>query len=229
MTRINKYIAESGLCSRRKAEELITNKKVKLNGKIVESLSTKVYDSDIVEVDGEMIKKENRKIYIMLNKPRGYITTSKEQFGRKCVLDLIDCKERIFPIGRLDMDTEGLLLLTNDGEFANNIIHPKNEIVKVYVVTYLGLISDGQIERLRRGVDIGGYITKPADVEKCGKNKLRISIKEGKNRQVRKMCNAVGINLSFLKRIQVGSIKLGNLKIGEYRMLNDSEIKNIIK
>lgn len=229
MTRINKYIAESGLCSRRKAEELITNKKVKLNGKIVESLSTKVDDSDIVEVDGEMIKKENRKIYIMLNKPRGYITTSKEQFGRKCVLDLIDCKERIFPIGRLDMDTEGLLLLTNDGEFANNIIHPKNEIVKVYIVIYLGMVSDVQIERLRRGVDIGGYITKPADVEKCGKNKLRISIKEGKNRQVRKMCNAVGINLSFLKRIQVGSIKLGNLKIGEYRMLNDSEIKNIIK
>lgn len=229
MTRINKYIAESGLCSRRKAEELITNKKVKLNGKIVESLSTKVDDFDIVEVDGEMIKKENRKIYIMLNKPRGYITTSKEQFGRKCVLDLINCEERIFSIGRLDMDTEGLLLLTNDGEFANNIIHPKNEIIKVYIVIYLGIVSDVQIERLRRGVDIGGYITKPADVEKCGKNKLRISIKEGKNRQVRKMCNAVGINLSFLKRIQVGSIKLGNLKIGEYRMLNDSEIKNIIK
>lgn len=227
MIRINKYIADSGLCSRRKAEEFIKDGRVSINGKIVKDLSTKVEEIDKVTVDGKKITNNNEKIYIMLNKPRGYITTNDEQFDRKCTKDLIKEKVRVFPIGRLDMDTEGLLLLTNDGEFANKLMHPKNRIEKKYIVSYEGNISTEQIEKLKSGVDIGGYITKPAKVNKINEKEFGIIISEGKNRQVRKMCEAVNIKLVNLKRIQIGGLEIGNLQVGKYRYLNKNDLKKI--
>ena len=230
MIRLNKYIAECGICSRRKADILIESGKVLVNDIVIKDLGVKIDDTkDQVKVDGKTISKEDKFVYIMLNKPKGYVTTNSEQFGRKSVLDLIDTDYRIFPIGRLDMNTEGLLLLTNDGEFANKLMHPKNKVEKTYIANVKGNITEEKIEHLINGVDIGGYITKPAKVSIISKdkNEIEIKISEGKNRQVRKMCEAVGLKVINLKRTSIGKLNLGNLKIGEYRYLNKSEIDKI--
>ena len=230
MIRLNKYIAECGICSRRKADILIESGKVLVNDIVIKDLGVKIDDTkDQVKVDGKTISKEDKFVYIMLNKPKGYVTTNSEQFGRKSVLDLIDTDYRIFPIGRLDMNTEGLLLLTNDGEFANKLMHPKNKVEKTYIANVKGNITEEKIENLRNGVDIGGYITKPAQVRIISKdkNEIEIKISEGKNRQVRKMCEAVGLKVINLKRTSVGKLNLGNLKIGKYRYLNKNEIDKI--
>ena len=230
MIRLNKYIAECGICSRRKADILIESGKVLVNDIVIKDLGVKIDDTkDQVKVDGKTISKEDKFVYIMLNKPKGYVTTNSEQFGRKSVLDLIDTDYRIFPIGRLDMYTEGLLLLTNDGEFANKLMHPKNKVEKTYIANVKGNITEEKIENLRNGVDIGGYITKPAQVRIISKdkNEIEIKISEGKNRQVRKMCEAVGLKVINLKRTSVGKLNLGNLKIGKYRYLNKNEIDKI--
>ena len=230
MIRLNKYIAECGICSRRKADILIESGKVLVNDIVIKDLGVKIDDTkDQVKVDGKTISKEDKYVYIMLNKPKGYVTTNSEQFGRKSVLDLIDTDYRIFPIGRLDMYTEGLLLLTNDGEFANKLMHPKNKVEKTYIANVKGNITEEKIENLRNGVDIGGYITKPAQVRIISKdkNEIEIKISEGKNRQVRKMCEAVGLKVINLKRTSIGKLNLGNLKIGEYRYLNKNEIDKI--
>ena len=223
MERINKYIASCGVCSRRKADELVLSGKVVVNEKVVQELGYKVNDTDIVKVNGKIIHKEANNIYIILNKPKGYITTSKEQFGRKSVMDLIKEKERVYPIGRLDMYTEGLLLLTNDGEFSNKLMHPTNKIEKTYIVTTTSNITEKQIEMLKNGVDIGGYITKEAKVRALSSTQIEIIISEGKNRQVRKMCSSVGIKVTNLKRIKVGNIELGELPVGKYRYLTEKE------
>ena len=230
MIRLNKYIAECGICSRRKADILIESGKVLVNDIVIKDLGVIIDDTkDQVKVDGKTISKENKYVYIMLNKPKGYVTTNSEQFGRKSVIDLIDTDYRIFPIGRLDMNTEGLLLLTNDGEFANKLMHPKNKVEKTYIANVKGNITEEKIENLRNGVDIGGYITKPAQVRIISKdkNEIEIKISEGKNRQVRKMCEAVGLKVINLKRTSIGKLNLGNLKIGEYRYLNKNEIDKI--
>lgn len=228
MIRLNKYIAQSGVCSRRKADEYIENKEVKINGQTVFELGTMVDETkDIVSVKGKDISLVKRKIYIMLNKPEGYVTTSIEQFDRPCVLDLIKEEERVFPVGRLDMETEGLLLLTNDGEFANKLMHPSKKIKKVYMAKVTGNITDEAIQRLKKGVEIDDYTTAPAIVEKISKDELQITIHEGKNRQVRKMCTAVGLNVTHLKRIKIGNLELGNLKLGKYKLLKSYEIKNM--
>lgn len=230
MIRLNKYIAECGICSRRKADILIESGKVLVNDIVIKDLGVIIDDTkDQVKVDGKTISKENKYVYIMLNKPKGYVTTNSEQFGRKSVIDLIDTDYRIFPIGRLDMNTEGLLLLTNDGEFANKLMHPKNKVEKTYIANVKGNITEEKIENLRNGVDIGGYITKPAQVRIISKdkNEIEIKISEGKNRQVRKMCEAVGLKVINLKRTSVGKLNLGNLKIGKYRYLNKNEIDKI--
>ena len=227
MERLNKYIASCGICSRRKADELIQNGKVEVNNIVITELGYKVEEKDIVKVDGSEISKEEEKVYIMLNKPKGYVTTSSEQFGRKSVLDLIHENVRVYPIGRLDMYTEGLLLLTNDGEFANKVMHPKNEVNKVYEVTTDKELTKGQIENLESGVDIGDYITKEAKVKIISKTKFEITIHEGKNRQVRRMCEATNIKLLNLKRVQEGNIKLGKLETGKYRYLTEEE-KNMV-
>ena len=230
MIRLNKYIAECGICSRRKADILIESGKVLVNDIVIKDLGVIIDDTkDQVKVDGKTISKENKYVYIMLNKPKGYVTTNSEQFGRKSVLDLIDTDYRIFPIGRLDMYTEGLLLLTNDGEFANKLMHPKNKVEKTYIANVKGNITKEKTEHLINGVDIGGYITKPAQVRIISKdkNEIEIKISEGKNRQVRKMCEAVGLKVLNLKRISIGKLNLCNLKVGKYRYLNKNEIRNI--
>lgn len=229
MIRLNKYIAECGVCSRRSADTLIQSGKVCVNGEVVTNLGIKIDETiDNVKVNNKIIKKENKLVYIMLNKPKGYVTTSKEQFGRKSVLDLINTNLRVYPIGRLDMYTEGLLLLTNDGNFANEMMHPKNKIEKKYIVSVKGNITNEKIDLLKKGVDIGGYITKPAKVKSnFEKNELEIVISEGKNRQVRRMCEAVKLKVLNLQRTKIGNLELGNLELGKYRYLNKNDLEKI--
>lgn len=223
--RINKYIAACGVCSRRKAEEYILSGRVRINDMVVSILSADVKENDEVFLDEKKIELESKYVYLMLNKPRGYVTTNNEQFGRKCTLDLIKENVRVYPIGRLDMDTEGLLLFTNDGEFANMLTHPKNKIEKTYIVTTNTFVTNENVETLKKGVDIGGYVTKEAKVKKIGEKKIKIIISEGKNRQVRKMCSAIGLEVVNLKRVQISSLKLGNLACGKYRYLTKDEIR----
>lgn len=225
--RINKYIASCGVCSRRNAENIILEGRIKINGKVETDLGVKVKKEDTVELDGKEISVAQEKIYIMLNKPKGYITTSKEQFGRKSALDLLDISQRVFAVGRLDMDSEGLLLFTNDGDFANSIIHPTKHIAKTYEVELKSEMPSVNIEKLEQGVDIGGYITKPSIVEKVDNKKLIITIYEGKNRQVRKMCEAVNNKVVNLKRLAIGGLNLGTLKVGKYRHITEKELNKI--
>lgn len=232
--RLQKFLAENGIASRRKCEEYILDERIKVNGHTVSELGTKINpDSDVVEFDNKLIKKKNKNVYILLNKPIGYVTTTKDQFNRDTVLDLIKVPERVVPVGRLDMYTSGALILTNDGEFVNKITHPSHEIEKTYNVTIRGIITKEDIEKLKKGVDIGDYITKPAKAKilKIDDTKhisrIEIKIHEGKNRQVRKMLEAIGRNVIALHRSAIGNIRVNNLKIGEYRKLKENEIKNI--
>lgn len=230
MIRLNKYIASSGVCSRRKADELIEAKKVKVNGNLVEDFGMQIDEKkDVVIVDDKRIRLENKKIYLMLNKPVGYVTTNDEQLGRKCTNDLIHENERVFPIGRLDMDSEGLLLFTNDGEFSNSLMHPSKKVEKVYIAKLNRKINDEKIEMLKNGVDIGDYVTKPAKVQRIASNVVKITISEGKNRQVRRMCDAVGLKVIKLQRVQIGNLELGTLPVGKYRHLTKQEVRSIIK
>lgn len=234
LERLQKYIANSGVTSRRKAEELILSGHVKVNGIIITELGTKVSPSkDVVEVNNKKITEAQNFVYIKLYKPEGYVTTVKDQFNRKTVIDLINIKERIYPIGRLDYNTSGLLLLTNDGDLANKLMHPKYEIYKTYVAETTGQISLESIERLKSGVIIDGYKTAPAKV-KLLKNSpssstVQISIYEGKNRQVRKMLDSVGHTVKKLERISFGEITLDSLKPGQWKLLGNDEIKYLKK
>ncbi len=228
LIRLNKYIAECGICSRRNADCLIKEGRVKINEILTYNLGQRIDDKkDIVKVDNTIVKKVEKKVYIMLNKPIGYITTNKEQFNRKSTKDLINEDLRVFPIGRLDKDTEGLLLFTNDGDFANYMMHPRHTVEKTYIVTTDSNITSKKIEKLKNGVDIGGYITKEAKVRMLSKNQLEIVISEGKNRQVRKMCRVVNINVKKLKRTRIGNLELGKLKVGEYKLLSYKDIKKL--
>ncbi len=229
MERLQKYIAACGVTSRRKAEELILNGHVKVNDITVNELGIKIDpNKDIVAVDNNIISLKSDFIYIKLNKPTNYITTVKDQFNRKTVLDLINIKERIYPIGRLDYNTSGLLLLTNDGDLANKLMHPKYHIYKTYIATVKGQLKEEALLKLRNGVNIENYKTSPAKVDLIeyvnNKSIVKISIYEGKNRQVRKMMDAVGHPVLSLKRISFGEINLGNLKIGEWSYLSNNEI-----
>ena len=233
--RLQKYIAECGITSRRKAEELIINGKIKVNGKVVTELGTKINTSnDIVEYDNKMIKQEHKNVYILLNKPIGYVTTVKDQFGRPSVLDLVKVKERIVPVGRLDFYTSGALILSNDGDFVYKITHPKHEIDKTYNATVKGIVTDDEIETLRKGVKIDHYITKPAKVkilkidEEKNISRLEITIHEGKNRQVRKMCEAIGRKVIALHRSKIGNIGVKDLELGKWRYLTDQEINKLL-
>ena len=229
MERLNKFIASCGICSRRKADELIQSGRIKVNGEVVKDLGVKVSLEDKVELDGKTISKEEKKVYLMLNKPVGYVTTASDEKGRKNVLDLIYEDVRVYPIGRLDMYTEGLLLLTNDGDFANKLMHPKFEIDKRYVVTTDTKVTRQMLETLRNGVNIGDYVTREAKVEKIDEDNISITIHEGKNRQVRRMCEAVGIKVLKLKRTNYGPVSLGELPVAKYRHLTDFELYNLNK
>lgn len=228
--RLQKYIANCGITSRRKAEELILQGKVKVNGELITELGFKVdTDKDKVYIDGKLIKTVENKIYIKLNKPVGYVTTVKDQFDRKCVIDLVDIPERIYPVGRLDYDTSGLLLLTNDGDLSNRLMHPRYEVYKTYIAKVNGRLNSSDIGWLRHGIKIEDYTTAPALVdiiERDGtKTTVKISIYEGKNRQVRKMFAAVGKTVISLKRISFGNIELENLQAGEWKNLSKKEIE----
>ena len=228
--RLNKYIAEAGICSRRMADSLIDDKKVKVNGVLVTEKGITIdKDKDVVEVNGNTVKPESRKVYILLNKPVGYVTTVKEQFNRPCVTDLIKENIRVYPVGRLDMDTSGLLILTNDGAFTNKINHPKNRIYKTYEVETINDITNEDIIKLKKGVEIDGYVTAPAKVKRISNRKLEISICEGKNRQVRKMLEAVDNKVVKLNRIKIGGLYLRKLKSGEYMYVSKEFIEKVFK
>ena len=231
--RIQKMIADSGVCSRRKAEELISRGRVKLNGHPVK-LGDKCGYKDIITIDGERlyIPKKKSFRYIIMNKPRGYVTTVSDELDRRCVMDLLDdVEDRVYPVGRLDRNSEGLLLFTNDGEFANSIMHPSRHISKTYRVTVRPDISDEQLIQLSEGVEIDGKRTLPATVivkdKQPGRVVLLMTIKEGRNRQIRKMCEAVGLEVARLRRISIGPHKLGMLKPGTYRELTAEELRAI--
>ena len=228
--RLQKYMASCGVASRRKCEEIILSGRVKVNGIIIKELGSKVdLEKDIVEVDGSVIKKEERKVYYMLNKPEGYITSVKDEKNRKTVLDIIKTEERIYPIGRLDYDSSGLIILTNDGDIYNKIIHPRVEIIKQYRVVVKGEFRQKDIAKYERGVDIGGYVTSNASLKILGsidnRTSLEIGIHEGKNRQIRRMLSALGYEVISLKRVAIGKIRLMNLPKGEYRALTEEELK----
>lgn len=228
--RLNKYIAECGVASRRGADKLIADGAVKVNNRTVTTLGVDINtDNDTVTVNGQKITLVNRYVYIMLNKPKGCVTTVKDDKGRKTVMDYIPQKDkRLFPIGRLDYDTEGLVLLTNDGDLAYKITHPSHEIPKTYVAKVEGDVPEAELAKLRNGIELDGITTHRAKIKKLGFeegiSRIEITIFEGKNRQVRRMFEYIGFNVAFLKRIQIGDLKLGGLGRGMSRYLTDREI-----
>ena len=235
--RLQKYLAECGIASRRKCEELIEEGRVKVNS-VVAVIGTKINpQKDIVEYDGKIIKDTKKQnTYILLNKPIGVVTTAEDQFGRETVLDLVKVSKRIVPVGRLDMYTSGALILTDDGDFIYKVTHPKHEIDKTYTVTVIGIATKEDVEKLKAGVIIDdNYKTKPAKVkilktdEEKNISRLEITIHEGKNRQVRKMCEAIGRKVIALHRSKIGKIEVKDLKIGTWRYLTAKEVEEILK
>lgn len=233
--RLQKFLANQGICSRRKAEEHILNGDIKVNGKVVVELGTKIDpENDEIEFKGNKIKKSEKKVYILLNKPIGYVTTTRDQFGRETVLDLVKVKEKILPVGRLDMYTSGALILTNDGEFIYKITHPKYEIEKTYNVTVKGIVTKEEVEQLKQGVKIDDYISGKAKVKilKTDKendtSRIEITIHEGKNREVRKMCQAIGKKVLALHRSKIENIDVKKLKLGEWRNLTEREVAGLL-
>ena len=231
--RLQKFMAESGVASRRKSEELIEQGKVKVNGKpamIGDKINPK---KDTVTVSGKKIIKTKTFTYVLLHKPRGFITTMSDEMDRKCVAQLIkDVPGRVYPVGRLDRDSEGMLLFTNDGEFANAMTHPTKHVPKTYRVTVRPGITDEQITKLTTGIVIDDRMTAPATVRVITKEENRVVLEiilyEGRNRQIRKMCESVGLEVARLKRTAIGSIKLGMLKQGEWRELHEDEVRKLM-
>lgn len=234
--RLQKYLANQGICSRRKAEEYILQGQVKVNGEVVCELGTKINpNKDEVIFKGNRVGNVDKKVYILLNKPIGYVTTTRDQFGRDTVLDLVHVKEKILPVGRLDMYTSGALILTNDGEFIYKVTHPKYEIEKTYNVTIKGIVTKEEIKQLEDGVKIEDYTSGKAKVKilKIDKendiSRIEITIHEGKNREVRKMCNAIGRKVLALHRSKIENIDVKSLKLGEWRYLTNKEISSLLK
>lgn len=234
--RLQKFMAEQGVASRRKSEELILAGKVKVNGHVAQ-IGMKINPrKDLVTVGKQKLTNvKNRKmLYIMLNKPRGYVTTVSDELGRKTVMDLLpDFGVRIYPVGRLDKDSEGLLLLTNDGSFTNCMTHPSHEYAKVYRVTVRPAVDDNILYNLRNGIEIDGRVTAPCDVTVLTEEENRVVLEfvlhEGRNRQIRKMCESQGLEVARLKRISIGPIKLGMLKQGDYRELSEQDVKKLLR
>ncbi len=231
--RLQKYLSECGIASRRKAEELILAGKVKVNGRPAQIGDKIDPKKDTVAVSGKKVVKKKGNTYIMLHKPRGYITTLSDELNRKCIAQLIeDVGTRVYPVGRLDRDSEGLLLLTDDGEFANAMTHPTKHVPKTYRVTIRPTITDEQITALMTGIEIDGKMTMPSEVHVLhreeGRVVIEIIIYEGRNRQIRKMCDALGLEVARLKRTQIGSVKLGMLKQGDWRNLTDEEVHKLM-
>lgn len=232
--RLQKFLANNGIAARRKCEEYIVDGRVKVNGKIVTQLGVKVNpDKDIVEFDGKVVNKSEKKVYILLNKPIGYVTTAKDQFDRPTVLDLVKVDEKVLPVGRLDMYTSGALILTNDGEFIYKVTHPKYEIEKTYTVTVKGIVTQEDVEKLTNGLKIDDYISGKAKVkilktnEEKNFSRVQITIHEGKNREVRKMCEAIGKKVLALHRRKIGNLDVKNLALGNWRYLTKREVEDL--
>ena len=235
MERLQKFIANSGYCSRRKAEELISKGQVYVNGEMVTELGTKVTGNETILVEGVTLGKQTRKEYYLLNKPRGYICSVSDDKGRKVVTDLIDTNERIYPVGRLDYDTTGVLLLTNDGEFANILMHPSNEVEKTYLAVIEGIMTTEEIYELKGGVVVDGVKVIPKrvkikkkDLEK-NKSKVEVTIVEGRNHIVKKMFEAVGHPVNKLTRERLAFLDVKGLQSGEYRYLSNDEVQELMK
>ncbi|MBP3596413.1 MAG: rRNA pseudouridine synthase [Clostridia bacterium] len=233
--RLQKYLADCGIASRRKSEEFIQEGKVLVNDKIAELGQKIIIGKDVVKYNGKIVEKKNDNfVYILLNKPIGYVTTVNDQFNRETVLDLIKTNRRVVPVGRLDMYTSGALILTDDGDFVYKVTHPKHEITKTYTVTLIGIVNKDDVQKLRDGVVIDDYKTKPAEVkilktdEEKNQSRLEIKIHEGKNRQVRRMCEAINKKVIALHRSKIGNIQVKDLKIGEWRYLKPQEVKDIL-
>ena len=233
--RLQKYLANQGIAARRKCEEFILDGRVKVNGEVVTELGTKINpEVDKIEFDGKEVTKEEKRVYILLNKPIGYVTTAKDQFDRPTVLDLVKVKEKVLPVGRLDMYTSGALILSNDGDFINKVTHPKNEIEKTYTVTVKGIVNDEDVKRLSQGVKIDDYVSGKAKVkilktdEEKNISRLAITIHEGKNREVRKMCEAIGKKVLALHRRSVAGLDVKNMQIGTWRYLSAKEVIDIL-
>ena len=229
MERLQKKISSLGYCSRRHAEELISKGLVEVNGEVVTKLGTTVKPGDIISVEGNILDNSRSFEYYLLNKPKGVVTTTNDEKGRKTVLDLIETNKRLYPVGRLDYDTSGLLLLTNDGELTNVLIHPKNEIDKVYIAKINGIMNGFEIKTLEKGVLIDGKKTAPCKVKVRKKEKdssiIELTIHEGKNHQVKKMFETIGFKVLKLKREKLAFLNLSGLKPGEYRYLSIKEVK----
>ena len=238
--RLQKYLANNGIASRRKCEEYIQEGRVRVNGKVVKELGIKIdSDSDVIEFDEKVVDKVVKKVYVLLNKPIGYVTTVKDQFDRPTVMDLVKINEKVLPVGRLDMYTSGALILSNDGDFINKVTHPKNEVEKTYTVTVKGIVTDEDVEILKNGVEIQ---IDSSDTFKTGKAKvkilktdqekqisrLQITIHEGKNREVRKMCEAIGKKVLALHRRKIGNLDVKNIEIGKWRYLNSKEVEELV-
>lgn len=227
--RINQYIASAGICSRRKADELIEDGRVKVNGGVLNAMGYHVQDGDIVEVDGVRIEPAGKKVYYLLNKPAGYVTSTADKEGRPLVTELVPDEVRVFPVGRLDFNTTGLLILTNDGELSNKLMHPSNEFSKRYLVRAQGIVTRAEAAKLEKGIDIGGFVTSPAEVHllKHDRNSTlaEIVIHEGKNRQVRRMFKAIGHPVLELCRTGLGNLSIGKLAIGQCRKLSPAEVE----
>lgn len=232
--RIQKLLSDCGVASRRKAEDMIKEKLVRVNGKLAHIGDKIDPDKDKITVEGKIINNKIKKYYVMLHKPRGYVSTMNDDLNRKCVAQLVsDVPEKVYPIGRLDKDSEGLLLMTNDGDFANAVIHPSKHIEKKYRVTVKPKINEEQLVKLSSGMNIDGYKTQPAKITviktDSDRSVLEIILKEGRNRQIRKMCEQVGLNVARLKRISIGQLKLGMLQPGKWRELSNEEVKQLAK
>lgn len=230
--RLQKFLSQCAVASRRKSEELILAGKVKVNGKVA-GLGDKINPKrDTVTVSGKKIVSNKKHYYIMLHKPRGFITTMEDEMGRKCVAQLVkDVGARVYPVGRLDKDSEGLLLMTNDGEFANHLTHPSKHVPKTYRVTVRPTVTEEQLLKFNEGIEIDGRKTAPADVHVIDKSEnrvvLEIILHEGRNRQIRKMCEELGLEVARLKRTHIGSIKLGMLPQGKWRELTEDEVHKL--
>ena len=229
MERLQKIIAQAGFCSRRTAEKLIISGKVSVDGKIITELGAKADSNQKIVVDGKFLTSDAEKIYILLNKPRGYVSTVKDERGRRTVLELLgeNFKKRVYPVGRLDLNSEGLILLTNDGELTNALIHPRFEVKKTYRAKISGTITEEKLDKLRAGIELDDGLTAPAEIYRLENDLIEITIHEGRNRQVRRMFAAIGCDVKRLRRIKFANLTLDGLKVGKFRELTTEELEKL--
>ena len=229
MERLQKIIAQAGFCSRRAAEKLIISGKVSVDGKIITQLGAKADSNQKIVVDGKILTSDAEKIYILLNKPRGYVSTVKDERGRRKIIDLLgeNFKNRVYPVGRLDLNSEGLILLTNDGDLTNALIHPRFEVKKTYRAKISGIITEEKLDKLRAGIELDDGLTAPAEIYRLDTDLIEITIHEGRNRQVRRMFAAIGCDVKRLRRIKFANLTLDGLKIGKFRELTAEEVEKL--